>query len=149
MTFLVILALFSLLSLVAVTAFAYVMPMSRQSQAERSIPLGVSDVAIVTWREAMHRIDDLWHHIMPWVHHATERALSRYLAFRDRMYVRMFGQAAVPRGGATSYFLKRILAHKEEFRKKVEKRVSFHDSSLKESGRDGTISRLLESKNEA
>lgn len=132
MTFLIVLTLLALVVLAGIVAYAYITP---QAEAE-VVPVGFSDVAIITYRELGDRTEKAWHMLLPYLHHAVAHALSRYLAFRDRMYMRIFGQAAVPRGGATSYFLKRVLAHKEDFRRMMAEKAVLHDSEPKESGRD-------------
>jgi hypothetical protein len=146
MTFLVTTAIISLFVIVLVVVFAYVRSKDQQD-AHAQVPFGVSDAAILTYRETLARIELGWHAFLPFVHHMTAATLSRYLAFRDRTYMRIFGQAAVPRGGATSYFLKRIIAHKEEFAKMKAERSALH-SEIKNSERGDMLSQLLGNKSE-
>ncbi len=100
---------------------------SSRVSSSRGIPASWWDLYILTYQDIIHALVDLWHDFMPYVHNATTHVLARMLAMRDRTYARLFGYPAVPHGGAVSFFLKRIVEHKEEFRQKVAHRRAVHE----------------------
>jgi hypothetical protein len=103
---------------------------SQVGQRSRGIPATWWDMYILTYQDLMHALVDVWHDFMPHVHNATTHVLSRVLAWRDRTYAKLFGYPAVPHGGVVSFFLKRIVEHKEEFRQKVAHRRAVYEPML-------------------
>ncbi len=93
----------------------------------KGIPASLWDLFIVTYKDIARVIIDRWHDVLPYIHNATAYTLMRMISSRDRFYARVFGYPAVQQGGVVSFFLKRIIAHKEEFRQKVAHRRGLHD----------------------
>ncbi len=73
-------------------------------------------------------ITDRWHDTLPYIHNAMTFALTRFIAHRDGVTAKIFGYHAVPQGGVVSFFLKRIVVHKEEFKQKLAHKRALHDS---------------------
>lgn len=93
----------------------------------KGIPISLWDLFIITYKDIARLIIDKWHDVLPYIHNAMAYTLMRMISSRDRFYARVFGYPAVPQGGVVSFFLKRIIAHKEEFRLKVAHRRGLHD----------------------
>lgn len=127
MTFLITIWVTALLLVLGAFAAAFFGVRASRGQRSRGIPATWWDMYILTYQDFMHALVDLWHDFLPHVHNATTHILSRVLAFRDRTYARLFGYPAVPHGGVVSFFLKRIVEHKEEFRQKVADRRAVYE----------------------
>lgn len=129
MTFLITIWSISILVLLG-TGVAALMGV-RSARAERYLSRGVPvawwDMFVLTYQDIIRFLVDKWHDVVPHIHNGTTHVLTKTLAHRDSVYAKMFGYPAVPQGGVVSFFLKRIVVHKEEFRQKVADRRALHD----------------------
>jgi hypothetical protein len=129
MTFLVTLWIASVIGLLVmfVGALAGVTSRHAGKHLSRGVPVGWWDLLVLTYQDTISAAVDLWHAFLPYIHNGITAILARLLASRDRVYAKLFGYPAVPQGGVVSFFLKRIVAHKEEFRQKMEERQALYD----------------------
>jgi hypothetical protein len=127
MTFLITIWVTALLLVLGAFAAAFFGVRTAAPQRTRGVPATWWDMYILTYQDLIHTLVDLWHDFLPHVHNATTHVLSRILAIRDRTYAKLFGYPAVPHGGVVSFFLKRIVEHKEEFRQKVAHRRAVYE----------------------
>lgn len=127
MTFLITIWVLALVSVLGALGAAFFGVQSSMGQRSRGLPASWWDMYILTYQDIVHALVDYWHDFMPHVHNATTHVLSRVLASRDRAYAKLFGYPAVPHGGVVSFFLKRIVEHKEEFRQKVAHRRAVYE----------------------
>lgn len=129
MTFLVTLWIVSVIGLIVMfaMAFAGIRSAHAAKHLSRGVPVGWWDLLVLTYQDTIAAIVDVWHAFLPYIHNGITALLARLLAWRDRIYAKLFGYPAVPQGGVVSFFLKRIVAHKEEFRQKMEEKQALYD----------------------
>lgn len=129
MTFLITIWIASLIAVAytLISAYRGVVSIHADKYLSKGIPVSTWDLFIVTYKDLSHVITDKWHDILPYIHNATAYVLMRMISSRDRFYAKVFGYPAVPQGGVVSFFLKRIIAHKEEFKVKVAHRRALHE----------------------
>lgn len=134
MTFLIIICVLSAIALGATAVLAvkgYTVQTS-EKYLNRGIPIAFWDLFNITYKDILAVVVDKWHTILPHIHEATTYALTRFIAFRDRSVAKIFGYHAVPQGGVVSFFLKRIVAHKEEFKQRMaDKNAQIHPGEPK------------------
>ena len=130
MTFLITIWVIALFLVLGTLFAAFFEVKGSRAGRVRGIPASWWDMYILTYQDCVHALVDMWHDFMPHVHNATTNILSRVLAWRDRTYAKLFGYPAVPHGGVVSFFLKRIVEHKEEFRQKVAHRRAVYEPLL-------------------
>lgn len=115
------------LAFTLISAFRGVVSVHSEKYLSKGLPASSLDLYIITYKDISRVITDRWHDILPSIHNAVTYILMRIISNRDRLYAKVFGYPAVPQGGVVSFFLKRIIVHKEEFKIKVAKRRSLHD----------------------
>ncbi len=132
MIFLITIWILSIIAVTATLSLAYAGYFSDKSvrYISKGIPVSIWDLFVITYKDVLSGIVDRWHDVLPHIHNATTYTLTRFIAHRDRVTARMFGYHAVPQGGVVSFFLKRIVVHKEEFKQKVAQKRALHDTVL-------------------
>lgn len=129
MIFLITIWIISFIALIftLISAFRGVVSVHSEKYLAKGLPASTLDLYIITHKEISRLITNKWHDILPSIHNAVTFILMRFISYRDRFYAKVFGYPAVPSGGVASFFLKRIIVHKEEFKIKVANRRALHD----------------------
>lgn len=134
MTFLIIICVLSVIVLASTAILAYrgYSVQTSEKYLNKGIPVTFWDLYNITYRDMRSVVIDKWHTILPHIHEATTYTLTKFIAYRDRVVAKLFGYHAVPQGGVVSFFLKRIVAHKEEFKQKMaDKNAQIHPAAPK------------------